>query len=148
MNIERIEAEILHAHRAKRISEIELQFCKDNAQIHYHVDRCRRELIMSMDVWFAGIADHEVHIDEEYPATWWDAFKDRWFPLWLKLRFPPRYKRIFVKETIYKAVCPHLHVRGANDHVEFLYSASRNVEDFAFPNDPSAAMNEDEFEDE
>ena len=23
-----------------------------------------------------------------YPATWWDAVKDRWFPAWLLKRFP------------------------------------------------------------
>jgi hypothetical protein len=24
----------------------------------------------------------------EYPATWWDALKRRWFPAWLLSRFP------------------------------------------------------------
>ena len=30
----------------------------------------------------------------EYPATWWDAFKDRWFPNWLKDRYPVEYIHI------------------------------------------------------
>jgi hypothetical protein len=26
--------------------------------------------------------------DFEYPADWWQAFKERWFPAWLLKRFP------------------------------------------------------------
>lgn len=29
-----------------------------------------------------------------YPINWWEAFKDRWFPKWLKRRYPVRQKRI------------------------------------------------------
>lgn len=27
-----------------------------------------------------------------YPATWWDAVKERWFPGWLVSRYPVAYK--------------------------------------------------------
>jgi hypothetical protein len=27
-----------------------------------------------------------------YPATWWDAFKERWFPQWLLTRYPAAYR--------------------------------------------------------
>lgn len=27
----------------------------------------------------------------EYPATWWDAVKDRWYPAWAKKRWPVNY---------------------------------------------------------
>lgn len=27
----------------------------------------------------------------KYPRTWWSAFKERWFPLWLLRRFPVEY---------------------------------------------------------
>ncbi len=30
-----------------------------------------------------------IHI--HYPATWWDAFKDRWYPAWAKRRWPIEY---------------------------------------------------------
>lgn len=32
--------------------------------------------------------------DVEYPADWWEAFKDRWFPSWLKRRYPVKMKYI------------------------------------------------------
>ncbi len=34
---------------------------------------------------------HVSWITEAYPATRWDAFKYRWFPDWLKRRFPVRW---------------------------------------------------------
>lgn len=27
-----------------------------------------------------------------YPATWWDAVKERWFPRWLLTRYPATYR--------------------------------------------------------
>ncbi len=34
------------------------------------------------------------HLPEvRYPADWWQAFKDRWFPAWAKERWPVRYVR-------------------------------------------------------
>lgn len=29
----------------------------------------------------------------EYPATWWDAFKARWFPCWILRHFPVEFTR-------------------------------------------------------
>jgi hypothetical protein len=34
--------------------------------------------------WTRPIGRHEVR----YPTTWWDAFKDRWFPKWALARWP------------------------------------------------------------
>jgi len=33
------------------------------------------------------------------PATWWDHVKERFFPLWLKRRFPIRYREEIVEAT-------------------------------------------------
>jgi hypothetical protein len=37
-------------------------------------------------------------IYEAWPATWWDAFKERWFPRWLRKRYPVRFKSIHVEK--------------------------------------------------
>lgn len=34
-----------------------------------------------------------------YPADWWQAFKDRWFPRWAKGRWPVRQTRINVVDV-------------------------------------------------
>jgi hypothetical protein len=38
--------------------------------------------------------------DYKWPATWWDAFKVRWYPLWLLKRHPAKFKTIELKELI------------------------------------------------
>lgn len=35
----------------------------------------------------------EQHVEIEYPCDWWQAFKERWFGLWLLRRWPVEYKR-------------------------------------------------------
>jgi len=34
-----------------------------------------------------------------WPTTWRDAFKDRWFPGWLKTRWPVQYTKISLTEV-------------------------------------------------
>jgi len=38
--------------------------------------------------------------DVAWPATWWDAFKERWYPAWAKKKWPVRYNRIHVDELV------------------------------------------------
>lgn len=33
-----------------------------------------------------------------WPATWRDAFKERWFPAWAKERWPVRYEKVALDE--------------------------------------------------
>jgi hypothetical protein len=42
---------------------------------------------------------------DKWPATWWDAFKDRWFPAWAKRRWPVEWRRL-------KQVVPELDAPG------------------------------------
>lgn len=39
-------------------------------------------------VWSEGVQ----HVEIKYPADWWQAFKERWFPPWLLKHYPVRYK--------------------------------------------------------
>jgi len=38
--------------------------------------------------------------DHKFPADWWQAVKDRWFPDWLKRRYPVRYT-IISRSAVY-----------------------------------------------
>lgn len=40
---------------------------------------------------------------KKYPETWWDAFKERWYPKFLKKRFPVRWDHF----RLYN-ICPHI----------------------------------------
>jgi hypothetical protein len=57
-------------------------------------------------VWSQDAGKKEVF---KYPADWWQALKERWFPRWLLKRFPVVYT---YKEFIVKATYPDLVVQN------------------------------------
>ena len=63
---------------------------------------------------------------ERVPATWWDHFKQRWFPRRALRRWPVR-ERSITTEYRYQYVCPHRHEdpRGPA-HFEFLSKGPGN----------------------
>ncbi len=54
-----------------------------------------------------------------YPSDWWQAFKERWFPEFLREKFPVEYKYIDKTVHVYK-VCPHLNIHPQQDHYRWL----------------------------
>lgn len=42
-----------------------------------------------------------------YPATWWDAVKERWFPKWLLTRYPVSYR---IHEITLKTLYPNFRI--------------------------------------
>ena len=44
--------------------------------------------------------------ETSYPADWWQAFKERWFPEWAQRRWPIKYTHYIVD---IKALYPDLH---------------------------------------
>jgi len=53
-----------------------------------------------------------IETDEaKYPADWWQALKDRWFPAWLKQRYPVRMKQI-IADHIFAELEPPEQVLG------------------------------------
>ncbi len=61
----------------------------------------------------------------KYPSTWWDAFKDRWYPKFLKKRFPINWEHF----RLYN-ICPHINeawVDNKSVHLNWI----ENEKDFA-----------------
>ena len=56
---------------------------------------------------------------ERRSLTWWDAFKQAYFPRWFRRRFPVREETIVVSCT-WIHVCPHINASDDRSHVEFL----------------------------
>lgn len=56
----------------------------------------------------------------EWPATWWEHLKQRWFPQWALRLWPVKMaKREVVR---YAKVCPHMSAGSdAHDHIRFFY---------------------------
>ncbi len=79
----------------------------DQAKIHLNEELTRRsfgehyDIVVATTLW--AELDRMIDIRREWPKTWWDAFKLRWFPKWLLVRFPAEYAGIHFKENVYKA---------------------------------------------
>lgn len=53
-----------------------------------------------------------------YPSTWWDGFKNKYFPSWLKKRYPPNFDEF----KLYN-ICPHINYKWpehADRHITWL----------------------------
>ncbi len=53
------------------------------------------------------------------PLTWWDSFKQAYFPAWLLRRFPAQTRGISTVVKHYH-MCPHLNIETRERHFEFL----------------------------
>jgi hypothetical protein len=107
----------------ERLSELELR-CS-NVRLDAHHDMALRHLVFALDAWAAAGQKVEVYVHEttvRWPATWWQHFKQAWFPRWLLRRFPVVTATRVVKTKVVTAVnvCPHLTVDPERRHVEFL----------------------------
>jgi len=88
------------------------------------IDRCNdfltRQIIYQITGYVLGREVKEVVIDSiDVPVTWWDHFKQRFFPGWLLLRFPVKTRRINTLIKHYHT-CPHLNMAPETDHLDFL----------------------------
>jgi hypothetical protein len=54
--------------------------------LHARVDFLTGNMVLDLRAHVLGKTIGTPHV--EYPATWWDALKRRWFPAWLLSRFP------------------------------------------------------------
>lgn len=57
-------------------------------------------------VWAQRIQNETAILTVEYPATWWQHFKQRWFPRWARRRWPVRMQ---TKTREYEFTCHALH---------------------------------------
>ena len=69
-------------------------FAYQNLKVERIRDFCRTDLLYSLHTLIpAENLKEETHtVMVKYPATWWQAFKEQYFPTWLKNRCPIRSK--------------------------------------------------------
>lgn len=105
----------------------ELGWDKENWKVEARIDAFSSRLVARIT---ANLAHHkdtkeEVRGSVSYPADWWQAFKERWFPMWL-LRICPVHRvshsltYVTINET---RICPHIPMRtsdGPVSHLRFL----------------------------
>jgi len=64
----------------------------------------------------------------EYPETWWQAFKDQYYPVWLKKKYPVKFKKI-TETVVFKAYniypkFPQIRPDACQDSVQTIYKSS------------------------
>ena len=57
----------------------------------------RVEMLAKLFSLVQDVANYEYDI-VEYPETWWDAVKERWFPAWAKKRWPVNWNTVRAHE--------------------------------------------------
>ena len=70
-------------------AEFPEEWFQDAVNPEAHFDHFLKSWILTVRTSIYGERLREII----YPVTWWDAFKERFFPLWLKARFPVRHQR-------------------------------------------------------
>jgi hypothetical protein len=80
------------------------------------------QMLIQLRVYVLGRAVRTEVVDTiKYPATWKDAFKERYYTDWMKKKFPVKYTEVDVEVNHYH-ICPHIDSRmSENDlHLKWL----------------------------
>lgn len=75
----------------KEVSGHELKFANAQARL---LEDIAGHLELELKAYVATMHTPEHAVC--YPATWWDAFKERWYPAWAKRRWGVRMARVAV----------------------------------------------------
>lgn len=85
-------------------------------------------IVLSIDGYIHGMTDERITIHEQWPETWWDAVKVRWFPRWALKRWPAQFREIDIDRPLFYAVCPHLQSDERNRHLQWMASAPHSFD--------------------
>ncbi len=115
-NIETITLKKIQFGLRERVSKEFL----DSVKIETEYDVFTETLVQGIRWWVFGQKVSESVIETiSYPDGWWQAFKQAYFPEFLKQRFPVREITVDVIKQHFH-VCPHLNIAPQGDHLKFL----------------------------
>jgi hypothetical protein len=91
----------------------------DNLKFNKEYDVVTQELRTQLKWWALGKSITKTVVNTvKYPTTWKDAVKERFYPNFLKKRFPVNYTYSDVEITHYH-ICPHINVPSQATHIHF-----------------------------
>ena len=79
----------------ERLTATAMEVVSAEYRAHIDHDNIMRGLAYRLDriVWANKIGEEL----ESWPADWWEAVKERWFPKWALRRWPVRYRHLSLK---------------------------------------------------
>ena len=125
--IKRIDMVKINQHIKRIIDSRELNLI-NISNLQTFIEDQMGNMVIELSQGIAALPNREIYVDERWPETWWDAFKERWFPTWALKRWPIKYKTLFIKEKVFKAICPHLGVHPSKEHLEWVLTVQKGNE--------------------
>jgi len=61
--------------------------------------RLRRDISSRFNTFTATARFYGIKNEYKWPSDWREAFKERWFPVWARERWPIRYERLNIFEA-------------------------------------------------
>jgi hypothetical protein len=98
------------------------RFLRYKSKFSVEKNEMRNTLYYELTTYIHTIGEENVELYVKYPMDWWEAFKERWFSKWLLVKYPVKYKEVYIVETKYKAVCPHLIQEDKETHLKWMAS--------------------------
>ena len=114
---------------AKVFEEKELYPWLGDIHVQPNHDRTKnkvREMALSISTIFLTKEAYVIHGHFDVPETWWQHFKESYFPKWILKRFPVKTKKLKYTEN-YHRICPHMDIPAKsnmerNTHISWLRS--------------------------
>lgn len=120
-------------HIAERVA-VQTRYAMSSHELHpdidvkFHLDHIIERIVFDLRTYIMSMPKQRIEVHRRWPADWWQAFKERWFPAWLLRRYPVKYERIDIDQQIYGNICPHTILEPGARHLEFM---TRSLEPLA-----------------
>ena len=79
-----------------------------------------KEIVLRLFATIAAVGSERIDDEVAFPATWWQAVRERWCPQWWVRRYPIHMRQISIHYQRYKAVCPHLLTESIDAHLRWM----------------------------
>lgn len=76
----------------------------EEAKVYLERDICANDLVLVLEAKVYSSLPEAV--EHRYPTTWWDAFKERWFPRWARVRWPASWTVVRMERGAYYPTIP------------------------------------------
>ena len=94
-----------------RVQQVAFQYLETAAKVHIPkellincslsveevVEHCCEKLVIELRKKLLANKVQQVEETVSYPASWWQHFKEQYFPVWLKKKFPVRKRKVVVR---------------------------------------------------
>ena len=121
MELRRYTAEKINLEASRSIGRARLAAIS-RANLASYEEASTGALVLQLSTYVHGMTKERIVYQRSWPVTWWDHFKERWFPGWALARWPAKYDRVHIDEPKFLAVCPHLQDDERNRHLEWMVS--------------------------